>query len=326
MNALDQLFANYDTIRSEGTRPQDDAHPQDDAPPWMPPEDHVPTPTPPTPTPPTPTPPTPTPPAPKITELQDRVEMDRLGFKDKKNWNDVRADKQDRAAQLLEQRLKDSGSHIDKQNATIEQRLHENGANKKLQDRIKMPNGGVTFKQDEEGMNAGYGYRSFPGASYDENTGTLYVAGSDSWRSWYDDFTKIPAWGNTTDAERYKQAERAYNDLTQKYGKSVHRVVGHSLGGSVALELAKNKGIEFSRTFGAPVVDANPFHRGSVERYRHPLDPVSILDRGATWAPLKPYPHSYGGFQGFDTPVPKPQRGLTTDHKTLALRHRLNYI
>jgi phage pi2 protein 07 len=296
MNALDQLFAKYDTIRSEGTPPQDDVQPQEDTPPWMPPEDIIPTPRPPT--------PQPEQLAPKTTKLQDRVEMDRLGFKDKKNWNDVRADKQDKAAQLLEQRM------------------HENGANKKLQDRINMPNGGVTFAQDEKGMDAGYGYRSFPGASYDENTGTLYVAGSDSWRSWYDDFTKIPVWGKTTDAERYKQAERAYNDLTQKYGKSVHRVVGHSLGGSVALELAKNKGIEFSRTFGAPVVDGNPFHRGSVERYRHPLDPVSILDRGATWAPLRLYPHSYGGFKGtFDTP-----NQTAPDHKMLALKQRLNYV
>ena len=37
---------------------------------------------------------------------------------------------------------------------------------------------------------------------------------------------------------------------------------------------------------------------------RHPLDPVSVLDRGAKWGPLMSYPHTYGGFQGFDEPAP----------------------
>ena len=49
-----------------------------------------------------------------------------------------------------------------------------------------------------------------------------------------------------------------------------------------------------SRTFGAPVLDLNPL--GKVERYRHPLDPVSILDRRASWGSLKAYSHSYTGF------------------------------
>jgi len=274
MNALDRIFQAYDAIRTEGHTEENDA------PPWKPPAD----------------------PTPTGGRLPRRflkvVHLKRP--KGTVSWGDVRAEKEERAQKLLEDRY------------------HESHSNKLLNDREEMPNGGVSFAQDEKGMDAGYGYRSFPGASYDENTGTLYVAGSDSWRSWYDDFTKIPAWGKTTDAERYQQAERAYNDLTQKYGKSVHRVVGHSLGGSVALELAKNKGIEFSRTFGAPVVDPNPFHRGSVERYRHPLDPVSILDRGATWAPLRLYPHSYGGFKGtFDSP-----NQTAPDHMMLALRQR----
>ena len=72
----------------------------------------------------------------------------------------------------------------------------------------------------------------------------------------------------------------------------------------MALELAKNKGIEVSRTFGAPVLDPNPFHRGNVERLRHPLDPVSVLDRGASWGSVMAYPHSYTGFQAFDEPAP----------------------
>jgi hypothetical protein len=217
-----------------------------------------------------------------------------------KPWSEDRAQ---RATELMEQNLQKSRQKIDQQNEMVNERLHQAQDKKYYETMLKNPQG-ATFKQDEEGMNAAYGYRSYPGAAYDENTQTLYVAGSDSWRSWYDDFRNIPAWGDLKDSERYKQAERAYDDLTRNQGKYVRRVVGHSLGGSVALELAKNKGIEVSRTFGAPVLDPNPFHRGKVERMRHPLDPVSILDRGARWGSVMAYPHSYTGFQSFDEPAP----------------------
>ena len=84
-----------------------------------------------------------------------------------------------------------------------------------------------------------------------------------------DDFTTIPFWGNVQDAERYQQADKAYEDLLMQ-GKPIDRIVGHSLGGSVALELQKEKGIPLSRTFGAPVLDLN-FTKES-ERFRHPLN------------------------------------------------------
>ena len=220
------------------------------------------------------------------------------------DWGAVRAAKEERAQQLLEANLRKSREHTDKQNQTIEERLHEAQERKVYDTRLKNPHG-ATFAQDETGMDAAYAYKSFPGAAYDENTQTLYVAGSDSWRSWYDDFRNIPAWGDLKDSERYKQAERAYDDLTTKYGKHVRRVVGHSLGGSAALELAKNKGIEYSRTFGAPVLDVNPFHRGQADRYRHPLDPACVLDRGASWGSLAANPHSYGRFKEvYDEPAP----------------------
>ena len=228
--------------------------------------------------------------------LSDATQARPLG----KPWSEDRAQ---RAAELMEQNLQRSRQKIDQQNEMVDERLHQAQDKKYYETMLKNPQG-ATFKQDEEGMNAAYGYRSYPGAAYDENTQTLYVAGSDSWRSWYDDFRNIPAWGDLKDSERYKQAERAYEDLTRNQGKYVRRVVGHSLGGSVALELAKNKGIEVSRTFGAPVLDPNPFHRGNVERLRHPLDPVSVLDRGASWGSVMAYPHSYTGFQAFDEPAP----------------------
>ena len=56
--------------------------------------------------------------------------------------------------------------------------------------------------------------------------------------------------------------------------------MGHSLGGSVSLQLQKDypNRLKTSRTYGAPVADA---FGGNVERYRHYGDPVSILDRSA---------------------------------------------
>jgi len=112
---------------------------------------------------------------------------------------------------------------------------------------------------------------------------TLYVAGSHTARDWFDDVTKIPNWqnapagfSNATDimqmipgagdlrnAERYQAAETAL-----KANPGIKRVVGHSLGGSVALELQKNySGLE-SRTYGAPVWDPTGSD-GKVERCRN---------------------------------------------------------
>jgi hypothetical protein len=260
MNALDRLFASFDAIRSESNPVANDP------PPWAPAEDVA----------------APVAPQPTPTDLQNRAELDRLGFKDKKNWSDVRADKEEEAAKLLEERLR--ASH----------------ANKLLQDRITYPNGGVSFKQDEEGMGKAYGDASYPGVYYDQNTRTMYVKGTVDGQDWWDNISKVPVWGDLKDSRRYQDAERAYNDLLKK-GFPIDRVVGHSLGGSVALQQQKDKNIDFSRTFGAPVVDLNPYHRGTQERFRHVLDPVSMLDRGAAWSgSLKAYPHTYGGFAHLD--------------------------
>ena len=105
---------------------------------------------------------------------------------------------------------------------------------------------------------------------------TLYIAGSHTARDWFDDVTKVPFWGDLRGAERYEAAEK-----TLKAHRNIRRVVGHSLGGSVALELQKNyKGLA-SRTYGAPVWD--PFGEdhmkyGKVERYNNLFDPVSMFD------------------------------------------------
>ena len=67
-------------------------------------------------------------------------------------------------------------------------------------------------------------------------------------------------------------------------------VVGHSLGGSVALTLADQYDLE-SITYGAPVIDLNPFDSSGSNRHRHGGDPVALLDLAAqtttspTWNP-----------------------------------------
>ena len=190
------------------------------------------------------------------------------------------------------------------QHGSIEQMQEEIGRRKMFSD-LSHTNRG-TFARDEYGVQKAYENLPETGTYYDPKTRSMYVRGSVTGRDWEDDFTRIPAWGNSRDIEMYQNASKAYDKLISE-GKPVDRVVGHSLGGSVALQLQKDKDIPLSRTFGAPVVDFDPGidHKVLAERYRHPLDPVSMLDRNATWGPLKGYPHMYGGFkEAFDEPAP----------------------
>ena len=70
---------------------------------------------------------------------------------------------------------------------------------------------------------------------------------------------------------------------------NVRRIVGHSLGGAVSLELGKQRPDLKTRTYGAPVVSMT-----GGERYRSAGDPVSASDWGAkTTAPTSLNPHSY---------------------------------
>ena len=116
----------------------------------------------------------------------------------------------------------------------------QDNAEEKLQHRIANPNG-ASFQEDEQGLVNAYNDMTSTGVYYDPNTRTEYVKGSVTKRDWLDDFTKVPFWGDTRDSERYQQAESAYNEL-QTSGHPVDRVVGHSLGGSVALQLQKGQG------------------------------------------------------------------------------------
>ena len=150
---------------------------------------------------------------------------------------------------------------------------------------------------------------------------TMYIAGTHTKRDAYDDITKVPSvlrdapyyfptlkhyenfiyglnkvapniankidnnlpfshLGDLTKSERYINAEKAL-----KSNPNIERVVGHSLGGVVSLELQKNYPHLKSRTYGAPVLDfkgINPYYNNeNVERFRNLGDPISILDRSA---------------------------------------------
>ena len=72
-------------------------------------------------------------------------------------------------------------------------------------------------------------------------------------------------------------------------------VVGHSLGGAVALKMQ-------TRTYGAPVFDPLGMHPG--DRYRSYGDPVSIFDRGAKSSLTRPSAN-ISLFHGYDATASK---------------------
>jgi hypothetical protein len=98
---------------------------------------------------------------------------------------------------------------------------------------------------DAEGLRRAYE----SGDAYTHGS-TLYVAGSHTARDWWDDVTKIPFWGDSHKIYRMQMAQKALAANPQ-----TTRVVGHSLGGAVALQLQKDDPKLASRTYGAPVWD-----------------------------------------------------------------------
>jgi len=108
----------------------------------------------------------------------------------------------------------------------------------------------------------------------------MYIAGTRSGLDWASDLL-IPL-GLTSYTPRERTAAQYYS----LYHPT--RVVGHSLGGAVALDLAGVHHLE-STTYGAPVASVTPGNR-----YRDYFDPVSLFDLGAT--NRLSYPHSYKGY------------------------------
>ena len=127
--------------------------------------------------------------------------------------------------------------------------------------------------------------------------GTLYIAGTSS-------MGDVMEWPNlplhkVRETTRYKTAKRY---LDSEEGKGITRLVGHSLGGSVGLELGKNYNISDTTTYGAPVFDPiprNPWHKP--DRIACRYDPVAIFDLGAKKVNCidRLNQHSYDGLERF---------------------------
>jgi len=112
---------------------------------------------------------------------------------------------------------------------------------------------------------------------------TEYIAGTKSFGDAVDDLS-IPL-GMTNRTTRYRDASR-----TLVANPKIRRVVGHSLGGAVALQMQQDNPNLKSMTYGAPVFSFS----GSSERRRSLGDPISMFDFGAReTAPSTYNPHSY---------------------------------
>ncbi len=113
---------------------------------------------------------------------------------------------------------------------------------------------------------------------------TLCVAGTKILRDVWDDL--VITFGLASSSHRYDDAGRVLRAATE-----IRRVVGHSLGRAVVLQLQKSHPQlnPQSETYGAPVLALS----GSNQKQRQWLDPEAILDGDAeTTMPRGLNPHS----------------------------------
>lgn len=122
---------------------------------------------------------------------------------------------------------------------------------------------------DSEGLKIAYRQ---PNGIYNYGN-SIYVAGTKSLNDAFDDL-KIP-FHATKFTQRYRDAEKYVANPTN----NISHVIGHSLGGAVALELQKNYPHVQSTTYASPTVSTG--NEPNAQRYRNAGDVVSVLDRGA---------------------------------------------
>ena len=79
-------------------------------------------------------------------------------------------------------------------------------------------------------------------------------------------------------SKRYGQAD----SYIKRHRDKIETVVGHSLGGAVAMRLNEDEGRRFKvRTYNAPLVSWNLNNDSREARFRTSRDLVSFFDRGA---------------------------------------------
>ena len=121
-------------------------------------------------------------------------------------------------------------------------------------------------------------YESKEGNYLDKNTHTQYIAGTRDSHDVLVDWVKIPL-GTFENSKICKNAEKFYDENKE----NITTVIGHSAGGSAALELGKHYPDITPITYNAPV-----FARANYKSYINPdnlplrftsgFDPVSMFD------------------------------------------------
>ena len=133
---------------------------------------------------------------------------------------------------------------------------------------------------DEEGLKRAYDTKDGLYQHYNK----LFIAGTRDPIDFVDDL-KLPFNDTLNMTTRGRTADKYYRSR----GSEIDTVIGHSLGGAVALSLEKQYkkegnnpyGIIQSKTFGSPTVSAN-FTNNNPNRIRYFGDPISALDFGST--------------------------------------------
>ena len=132
---------------------------------------------------------------------------------------------------------------------------------------------------DDEGLKNAYDAKDGLYQHYNK----LFIAGTRDFPTDHIDDLKLPLNDTLNNTTRGKTADMYYRSHHE-----IDTVIGHSLGGAVALSLEKqykkegdnSYGIIQSKTFGAPV--STIFSGNSPNRIRYFGDPISALDYGST--------------------------------------------
>jgi hypothetical protein len=139
---------------------------------------------------------------------------------------------------------------------------------------------------DVEGLHRAYAREN---GIYIRNN-TMFVSGTkDFLQDHWDDISKN-TFNLTAESLRYRNADKALkNNELLNPEQHITSLVGHSLGGSVVLEMQKQYPDRTfnTTTYGAPVKSFTTPDTIDNKRFRNVGDPISILDRGATSA-VKP--------------------------------------
>ena len=142
---------------------------------------------------------------------------------------------------------------------------------------------------DQEGLNKAYNTED--GLFEDTNANTLFIAGTRNLKD-VSQWEKIARF-KTKESDIYNRAKTYLEDHP-----NLTNLVGHSYGGSAALQFQKDDNKYQTRTYGAPVFDPiprTPWHKP--QRYCNKLDPVCVADLGAekqqSMNIFNPNPHSY---------------------------------